>query len=324
MEAVPIKSTLNNDFNNYGNGYSNKKSNNNRNIENKLKISGLTKTYYNGFKALDNVNLTLSNGMFGLLGPNGAGKSSLMRSLATLQTFDNGSIVFNGANSQVDPNVIRQCLGYLPQEFGVYPKVSAVQLLDYLAILKGVLDKSERKTQIDYLLGLTNLTEHKNKAVANYSGGMKQRFGIAQALLGSPKLLIIDEPTAGLDPAERNSFHNILSDIAEKMIIILSSHIVEDINNLCPKMAILNAGKVCFQGKPQALVNVLKDKLWTKTIAKNELEQVQQQHQLLSVRLKGGSYQIRLVADTNPDQGFLPAQADLEDAYFYTLKQQNC
>jgi ABC-2 type transport system ATP-binding protein len=308
MQAVAIKSVLNTN-----NRYSD--------IENQLKISGLTKTYHNGFRALNNINLTLSNGMFGLLGPNGAGKSSLMRSLATLQTFDQGSILFNGVNSQVAPNIIRQCLGYLPQEFGVYPKMSAVQLLDYLAVLKGVTDKSIRKQQIDYLLTLTNLSKHKDTAVANYSGGMKQRFGIAQALLGSPKLLIVDEPTAGLDPAERNSFHNLLSDIAEKMIIILSTHIVEDINNLCPKMAILNAGQICFQGETQTLMNVLKSRLWTKTISKNELEYVQQQYELLSVRLKSGRYQIRLVADINPGQGFSPAEADLEDAYFYTLTQ---
>ena len=310
MEAVAITSGLNTDSNNHSN------------IENQLKISGLTKTYHNGFRALNNVNLTLSNGMFGLLGPNGAGKSSFMRSLATLQTFDSGSIVFNGEDSQANPDAIRKFIGYLPQEFGVYPKMSAVQLLDYLAVLKGVTDKTIRKKQIDYLLELTNLTGHKNKAVANYSGGMKQRFGIAQALLGSPKLLIIDEPTAGLDPAERNSFHNILSDIAEKMIILLSTHIVEDINNLCPKMAILNAGEICFQGEPQALVNTLHNKLWSKIIPKNELEQAQQQYELLSVRLKSGCYQIRLVSDINPRHGFTPVEADLEDAYFHTLKQQ--
>jgi len=292
------------------------------NIDNQLNISGLTKTYHNGFRALNNVDLTLSNGMFGLLGPNGAGKSSFMRSLATLQTVDSGRIVFNDEDCQANPDAIRKHLGYLPQEFGVYPKMSAVQLLDYLAILKGVTDKTVRKNQINYLLELTNLTKYKNKAVANYSGGMKQRFGIAQALLGSPKLLIIDEPTAGLDPAERNSFHNILSDIAEKMIIILSTHIVEDINNLCQEMAILNAGEICFQGKPQALMNTLSGKLWSKIISKNELEQVQQQHELLSVRLNSGRYQIRLVSEVNPGQGFTLVEADLEDAYFNTLKQQ--
>jgi ABC-2 type transport system ATP-binding protein len=310
MEAVAITSGLNID------------SNKHRNIENQLKISGLSKTYHNGFRALNNVNLTLSNGMFGLLGPNGAGKSSFMRSLATLQTFDNGSIIFNGEDSQANPDAIRKCVGYLPQEFGVYPKMSAVQLLDYLAVLKGVTDKTARKKQIDYLLELTNLTAHKNKAVANYSGGMKQRFGIAQALLGSPKLLIIDEPTAGLDPAERNSFHNILSDIADKMIILLSTHIVEDISNLCPNMAILNAGEICFQGEPQALISTLQNRLWRKTISKNELEQVQQQYELLSVRLNSGCYQIRLVSDINPGHGFTPVEADLEDAYFHTLKQK--
>ncbi|MBA6233781.1 MULTISPECIES: ABC transporter ATP-binding protein [unclassified Colwellia] len=310
MEAVAITSGLNIDSNKHSS------------IENQLKISGLSKTYHNGFRALNNVNLTLANGMFGLLGPNGAGKSSFMRSLATLQTFDNGNIIFNGEDSQANPDAIRKYLGYLPQEFGVYPKMSAVQLLDYLAVLKGVIDKTTRKKQIDYLLELTNLTEHKNKAVANYSGGMKQRFGIAQALLGSPQLLIIDEPTAGLDPAERNSFHNILSDIADKMIILLSTHIVEDINNLCPKMAILNAGEICFQGKPQALISTLQNRLWRKTISKNKLEQVQQQYELLSVRLKSGCYQIRLVSDINPGHGFTPVEADLEDAYFHTLKQQ--
>jgi len=291
-------------------------------IENQLKISGLSKTYHNGFRALNNVDLTLSNGMFGLLGPNGAGKSSFMRSLATLQTFDSGNIIFNGEDCQANPDVIRKCVGYLPQEFGVYPKMSAVQLLDHLAVLKGVIDKTTRKKQIDYLLELTNLTAHKNKAVANYSGGMKQRFGIAQALLGSPKLLIIDEPTAGLDPAERNSFHNILSDIAEKMIILLSTHIVEDINNLCSKMAILNAGEICFRGEPQALINTLKGKLWSKSIPKSELERVQKEYELLSVRLINGCYQIRLVSDISLGQGFTLAEPDLEDAYFHTLKQQ--
>jgi ABC-2 type transport system ATP-binding protein len=310
MQAVTIASGLNIDSNNHSS------------IDNQLKISGLSKTYHNGLRALNNVNLTLSNGMFGLLGPNGAGKSSFMRSLATLQTFDNGSIIFNGEDSQVNPDAIRKCVGYLPQEFGVYPKMSAGKLLDYLAVLKGVTDKATRKKQIDYLLELTNLTAHKNKAVANYSGGMKQRFGIAQALLGSPKLLIIDEPTAGLDPAERNGFHNILSDIAEKMIILLSTHIVEDINNLCPKMAILNAGEICFQGEPQALISTLQSRLWKKTISKNELEQVQQQYELLSVRLQSGCYQIRLVSDINPGHGFTAVEADLEDAYFHTLKQQ--
>jgi len=310
MEVVAITSCSNFDVNNH------------LNKENQLKVSGLSKTYQNGQRALNNVNLRLSNGMFGLLGPNGAGKSSFMRSLATLQPFDNGNIVFNGQDSQVNPDAIRKYVGYLPQEFGVYPKMSAAQLLDYLAILKGVTDKTTRKKQIDYLLALTNLTEHKNKAVAKYSGGMKQRFGIAQAMLGSPRLLIIDEPTAGLDPAERNSFHNILSDIAEKMIILLSTHIVEDINNLCPKMAILNAGEICFEGEPQALINTLQNRLWRKTISKNELEHVQQQYELLSVRLKGGCYQIRLVSDINPGHGFVAVDADLEDAYFHTLKQQ--
>lgn len=291
--------------------------------ENQLSIMQISKTYANDVKALNGINLTLSNGMFGLLGPNGAGKSSFMRSLATLQNVDGGRIEFNGEDTQVNPNAIRRCLGYLPQEFGVYPKMSAVQLLDYLAIVKGVSDKAQRQEQITQLLALTNLTAHKHKYVANYSGGMKQRFGIAQALLGQPRILIIDEPTAGLDPAERNSFHNILSDIAEKMIVILSTHIVEDICNLCPNMAILNAGKICFEGNPQNLINQLQGKLWTKTTDKVELSALKNAHQLLSVRLKEGRYQVRIVAKNKPESGFQATTPDLEDAYFYTL-QQSC
>jgi ABC-type multidrug transport system ATPase subunit len=291
--------------------------------DNHLAISGIEKTYPNGVKALDNLSLSLTNGMFGLLGPNGAGKSSLMRSLATLQSIDRGHIVFNAIDIQTDPNIVRQSLGYLPQEFGVYPNVSALGLLDYLAILKGVKSKSERRQQIDQLLRLTNLYQHRHQAVANYSGGMRQRFGIAQALLGAPKLLIIDEPTAGLDPSERNSFHNLLCDIAQQMIVILSTHIVEDINNLCPNMAIMNTGRICFQGSPQSLLASLDNKLWLKTVTKPGLASIKQHHQLLSTRLYSGNYQVRVVSDINPGAGFQAVKPELEDAYFYTLKQHN-
>ncbi|NQZ08790.1 MAG: ABC transporter ATP-binding protein [Algicola sp.] len=286
---------------------------------NELIIHQLEKTYGNGVKALDNVSLTLNNGMFGLLGPNGAGKSSLMRTLATLQTVDGGQILFNDVDCQKDPSAIRRVLGYLPQEFGVYPKTSAVQLLDYLAILKGVENKKARKEQIEKLLKLTNLYQHRNKAVAQYSGGMRQRFGIAQALLGEPKILIIDEPTAGLDPHERNSFHNLLCDISDFMIVMLSTHIVEDINNLCPKMAVLQDGQIRFEGSPKTLIATLDDKLWTKTVAKDELAVIKQNHDVLSTRLMSGQYQVRVVADIQPEPGFNAIAADLEDAYFHVL-----
>jgi len=291
------------------------------NTNNVLQISGLEKTYLNGVKALDEVTLELSNGMFGLLGPNGAGKSSFMRSLATLQSIDKGSIIFNGDNIQQNPDSLRKSLGYLPQEFGVYPKVSAYQLLDYLAVLKGVINKKQRHQQIFDLLKLTNLYQHRDKAVAEYSGGMRQRFGIAQALLGQPKVLIIDEPTAGLDPQERNSFHNLLCGIAERMIVILSTHIVEDINNLCPEMAILDAGKISFQGSPNQLIASLKNKVWIKNSTSEELESIKQKYQVLSIRLSSGSYQVRVAAESDPGEGFELMEPDLEDAYFYTLNQ---
>lgn len=291
--------------------------------ENTLVISKLEKTYPNGVKALDHISLTLTNGMFGLLGHNGAGKSSLMKTLATLQSADQGSIEFNGVDIGKSPENMRQSLGYLPQEFGVYPKMSAIKLLDYLAVLKGIHDKAQRKEQINQLLKLTNLDKHRDQAVANFSGGMRQRFGIAQALLGAPKILIIDEPTAGLDPMERNALHNLLCHIAEKMIVILSTHIVEDINNLCPKMAILAAGKICYEGRPQELTAQLDNKLWLKTVDQTQLSEITEQHQVLSTRLSSGSYQIRVVSETQPAPGFTPVTADLEDAYFHTLNQQH-
>lgn len=288
---------------------------------NELKLCQLEKTYPNGVKALDNISLTLTNGMFGLLGHNGAGKSSLMKSLATLQALDKGNIYFNGVDIGQNPEAMRNSLGYLPQEFGVYPKMSAIKLLNYLATLKGIHNKSKRQAQINQLLELTNLDKHRHHYVADFSGGMRQRFGIAQALLGSPKVLIIDEPTAGLDPMERNSLHNLLCHIAEKMIVILSTHIVEDINNLCAKMAVMNKGKICFVGSPQQLTEQLNNRLWQKSVDKHELTELAAKQPILSTRLLAGSYQVRIVSQTQPAQGFDCAKPDLEDAYFYTLNQ---
>lgn len=288
---------------------------------NRLQITNLAKTYKNGVNALKGINLTLSNGIFGLLGPNGAGKSSLMRSIATMQAFDSGTITFNGVDIQKNPNIIRNSLGYLPQEFGVYPKISAYKLLDYIAILKGINSKAERHNQVEYLLELTNLTADKKLNVADYSGGMRQRFGIAQALLGSPKLLVIDEPTAGLDPLERNNFHNLLCEIGQNMVIVLSTHIVEDINNLCSTMAIMYAGEIRFQGNPSTLIGGLTNKLWHKALESDELLTLQNAQAVDSIRLRNGKHHVRIVSDSKPHNGFAQIAPDLEDAYFYTLKQ---
>lgn len=288
---------------------------------NRLQITNLAKTYKNGVNALKSISLTLSNGIFGLLGPNGAGKSSLMRSIATMQAFDSGTITFNGVDIQKNPNIIRNSLGYLPQEFGVYPKISAYKLLDYIAVLKGINNKAERHNQVEYLLELTNLTADKKLNVADYSGGMRQRFGIAQALLGSPKLLVIDEPTAGLDPLERNNFHNLLCEIGQNMVIVLSTHIVEDINNLCSTMAIMHSGEICFQGNPSTLIEGLTDKLWHKALENDELLTLQNAQAIDSIRLHNGKHHVRIVSDSKPYNGFAQIAPDLEDAYFYTLKQ---
>jgi len=289
-------------------------------MRNSLVIKGLTKTYANQIKALNNISLELSNGMFGLLGPNGAGKSSFMRTVATLQSADSGSIHYQGHDIARNPHIMRSALGYLPQEFGVYPKTSAFELLDYVATLKGVLDKKQRHKQISSLLEMTNLTSHKDNAVSTYSGGMKQRFGIAQALLGNPQILVIDEPTAGLDPLERNSFHNLLSDIADKMIVILSTHIVEDISNLCPNLAIMSEGSIAYQGSPEQVTEGLTGKLWAKQVSKGDLAKLEPEFELLSARLHRGQYQIRTVSDQRPDDSFAPTKPDLEDAYFHILK----
>jgi ABC-2 type transport system ATP-binding protein len=284
-----------------------------------LTIKNLSKTYDNGVKALNNINLTIDKGMFGLLGPNGAGKSSLMRTIATLQQPDDGEIIFNGNNSVDDPQLIRQHLGYLPQDFGVYPKISAFKLLDHMAVLKGLINKSERHEQVNALLQQTNLFQQKDKAVSTFSGGMRQRFGIAQALLGDPKLVIVDEPTAGLDPEERNRFHNLLSEIGESVVVILSTHIVEDVLDLCPKMAILAQGQIQQQGKPSELVSQLEGKIWRKTITKQTLGEYQASYNVISTHLFAGQTQIHVLSDDQPDTGFESLVPGLEDVYFSTL-----
>lgn len=289
--------------------------------QNNLLIKEVCKSYSGSRKALDNISLQLSNGMFGLLGPNGAGKSSLMRSIATLQSIDSGKILFNGKNIGKEPDSIRRVLGYLPQEFGVYPKISAEKLLHYLALLKGVRDSRQRQRQIDYLLDRTNLSQYRHQAVAEYSGGMRQRFGIAQALLANPQILIVDEPTAGLDPQECHSLHNLLCEIAQSMIIIFSTHIVEDIHNLCSNMAVLDHGIVRFSGAPKTLIDRLSNKLWQAEISPQQIPAFQQQFPLLSSRFIGGRCQVRVVAAQAPASGFIQASADLQDAYFYLLQQ---
>ncbi|MFT5167796.1 MAG: ABC-2 type transport system ATP-binding protein [Saprospiraceae bacterium] len=286
---------------------------------NNLKIENLSKTYPNGVKALDNVSLDISNGMFGLLGPNGAGKSSLMKTIATLQEPSSGTITFNNHDIVSNPQEIRNQLGYLPQEFGVYPKISAQQLLEHIAVLKGIANRQDRKEQIEALLQQTNLYTHRKKAVYTFSGGMRQRFGIAQALLGNPQIIIVDEPTAGLDPEERNRFLNLLSEIGENVIIILSTHIVEDVRDLCSNMAILGEGKIIRQGNPLELTKLLSGKIWSKTIAKEELDAYQISQDVISTRLFAGKTQIKVLADEQPEQGFDRVSPDLESVYFSTL-----
>lgn len=285
-----------------------------------LKIQGLTKTYPNGVKALDGVDLEVGLGMFGLLGPNGAGKSSLMRTLATLQGADQGSVSFGDVDVLKNPDPVRRSLGYLPQDFGVYPRISAVKLLDHIAVLKGISNAKERKEVVNELLRQTNLWDARKKAPATYSGGMRQRFGIAQALLGDPKLIIVDEPTAGLDPEERNRFHNLLSEIGENVVVILSTHIVEDVADLCSNMAIMNQGRIAAKGSPSDLVATVEGKIWGKVIEKSELEAHQQRHQVISARLVQGRTVIRAYAETDPGDGFEPSPAVLEDVYFATIR----
>jgi len=283
-----------------------------------LTITNLTKTYANGVRALDGVTLTIGKGLFGLLGPNGAGKSSLMRTIATLQNPDEGSIVFDGHDVVADPKSVRRQLGYLPQDFGVYPKIPAADLLDHLAVLKGVADRKRRAEQVASLLQLTNLYDVRRRAVSTFSGGMRQRFGIAQALLGNPRLIIVDEPTAGLDPEERNRFHNLLAEIGEDIVVILSTHIVDDVSDLCPRMAVLAKGRVLAEGRPAELIAAMQGRVWSRTVAKAEVEQYRASHRVISTHLFGGETRIRALADEQP-QGFEPVAADLEDVYFSVL-----
>ncbi|WP_205501659.1 ABC transporter ATP-binding protein [Rufibacter psychrotolerans] len=284
-----------------------------------LIIQNLSKTYPNGVQALKNVNLTIPTGMFGLLGPNGAGKSSLMRTIATLQEADSGSIRLGDLDVFREKDEMRKVLGYLPQEFGVYPKVSAEELLDHFAVLKGIHNSKERKETVASLLQQTNLYEVRKKNLGGYSGGMKQRFGIAQALLGNPKIIIVDEPTAGLDPAERNRFHNLLSEIGENIIVILSTHIVDDVSDLCRNMAIINKGEVLATGEPLQAIEQMRGMIWRKFIKKEELPQHQADHAVISSRLFAGKTIIHVYADAQPGLEFEPVQPDLEDVYFATI-----
>lgn len=284
-----------------------------------LKITNLSKTYSNGVKALKDVNLTIGTGMFGLLGPNGAGKSSLMRTIATLQDADTGSIMFGDIDVRTQKEDLRKTLGYLPQEFGVYPNVSAEEMLHYIARLKGIVNGNERKELVKALLEQVNLYNHRNKYLGGYSGGMKQRFGIAQALIGNPKLIIVDEPTAGLDPAERIRFNNLLSEIGENIVIILSTHIVEDINELCNDMAIIASGQVIEQGHPEQLADALNGRLWTKKVKKEEVKQYQAEHRVILSKLSSGMVMVYVVSDEHPGNGFNAQKATLEDIYFSNI-----
>lgn len=281
-----------------------------------LTITNLNKTYANGVQALKGVNLTIEQGMFGLLGPNGAGKSSLMRTIATLQEPDTGEISLGDINVLTQKEEVRKVLGYLPQEFGVYPKIDAETLLDHLAVLKGITNRKERKEVVETLLQKTNLWQARKKNLGGYSGGMKQRFGIAQALLANPKLIIVDEPTAGLDPAERNRFLNLLSELGENTIVILSTHIVDDVKELCKDMAIINQGQVMYKGSPDDAINEIGGKVWKKRITKAELEEYKSNFNVISDRMVAGEPVIHILADSQPDGGFASIEPNLEDVYF--------
>jgi ABC-type multidrug transport system ATPase subunit len=284
-----------------------------------LTISNVSKTYANGLKALTDVNLTISPGMFGLLGPNGAGKSTLMRTISTLQDPDTGTIMLGDIDVIKQKEELRKVLGYLPQDFGFYPKVNAEDMLHHFAVLKGINNKTERKEICDALLNQTNLYEARKRNLSEYSGGMRQRFGIAQALLGNPKLIIVDEPTAGLDPAERNRFHNILSDLGENIIVILSTHIVEDIKNLCPRMVIMNRGQVLLDAKPSDAIEQMRNTVWKLMIDKTELNTYKEKYKIISAKVVEGKVLIHVKSDSLPDAGFSVVDPDLEDVYFSNI-----
>ena len=286
-----------------------------------LLIENVSKTYSNDVKALRNVSLEIRNGMFGLLGPNGAGKSTLMRTIAGLQESDTGRITVGDIDVSKEKHELRKILGYLPQEFGLYPKVNALELFDHLAIMKGISNKSDREKLTKSLLSQTNLWKYRNRKLGTFSGGMKQRFGIAQALIGDPKLIIVDEPTAGLDPTERNRFHNLLSEIGENVIVILSTHIVEDVSDLCGNMAIIKDGQVKVVGEPQALIKELTTQVWTGLVEKKDFKSIKKNHQVISSRLSMGKVQIRVLDDNEPIAGFLQTSPEIEDLYFATINE---
>ena len=287
-----------------------------------LSIRNLAKTYPGGVRALRGISLDIPTGMFGLLGPNGAGKSTLMKILATLLDPDTGSANLDGLDLIAEKDATRRLLGYLPQEFGVYPKMSATDMLNHLAVMKGITKSSERKEIVEGLLHQTNLWDVRKKALGGFSGGMKQRFGIAQALLANPKLIIVDEPTAGLDPAERNRFLNLLSSIGRNVIVILSTHIVEDVRELCSRMAIISNGELLLEGVPVQTIDAMKGRVWTKVVAtETEREAVEKSFQVISAHLVGGLHEVRIYSEAAPGDGFSPAEADLEDVYFFKLTQ---
>jgi ABC-type multidrug transport system ATPase subunit len=284
-----------------------------------LQLTGVTHVYPNGTRALDDVTLAIPTGMFGLLGPNGAGKSTLMRTVATLQVPTAGTIKFGDIDVLADPQALRTTLGYLPQDFGVYPRVSAQDMLDHMCVLKGIAGKGERRDTVETLLNQTNLWAVRNKAIAGFSGGMRQRFGIAQALIGNPRLIIVDEPTAGLDPEERNRFLNLLAAIGENVVVILSTHIVEDVADLCPRMAVLAAGRIQLEGEPHALIDATRGQIWAKTIRREEMDAYNARYEVISTRLFAGRTIIHVLSPADPGDGFTAVSGGLEDVYFATL-----
>ena len=284
-----------------------------------LSIRNLSKTYANGVRALNDVSLEIPKGMFGLLGPNGAGKSTLMRTIATLQDADSGSITLDGLDVLADKPAARKQLGYLPQEFGVYPKEAAITMLDHFAVLKGIVNAKERRETVEALLRQVNLWDVRGFRLGGFSGGMRQRFGIAQALLGNPKLIIVDEPTAGLDPEERNRFLNLLAEIGENVVVILSTHIVADVSDLCPRMAVLADGRVQLEGAPQELIQATRGRIWMKVVDRAELASIRERYEVLSTRLFAGRTIVHILSDQDPGDGFTSVDAGLEDVYFSTL-----
>ena len=286
-----------------------------------LELNDVSHVYANGTRALDHVTLSVPRGMYGLLGPNGAGKSTLMRTVATLQTPTEGSIRFGEIDVIAQPERLRRTLGYLPQDFGVYPRVSAYDMLDHMAVLKGIASASDRKTTVERLLAQVNLWNVRKKALAGFSGGMRQRFGIAQALIGNPELIIVDEPTAGLDPEERNRFLNLLGEIGEQVVVILSTHIVEDVSDLCPRMAVLSDGRIRLEGAPLDLIAATRGRIWMKVIDRHELDDYKQRYELISTRLFAGKTVIHILSDQDPGNGFAAVEGSLEDVYFTTLAQ---